>query len=267
MSHTLDDLVEQTQADGFWLPKETVVVDRPELRFTHTTVPRTELNMVVRIRERAAHGRPTDLGRLVAEVDEAHRTVPSRWLLAPRSQLDGLPARLQAHGWRLGPLHHLRALPVRTPTAPPLSQLRVEPVLDRKTLVDCIRTTELAFDLTPGPLSENRLIDELAAARGTRVFRFVVYDDTTGQPMASAGLNVYPQQGIGFLWGGGTHPDFRHRGAYRALLSARLDAARDHGCSHVAVYAREGTSDPILARLGFERHGTLHIWDRPHPAA
>ncbi len=258
MPPSMDDLVEQTQWDGFWLPPWATVVDRPELRYTHATVQQSVLNMVVRVRQPDGS---VDLSQLVDEVDRAHRSVPSQWLLAPRSQLPGLPVRLEAGGWQQGPAHHLRTRAVddRFSAA---NDLVVRPVDRAATLIDCIQTAEQAFGGPQTAISEARVADELAVLATGRARRFVVYDPGSDTPMASGGINLYPALQIGFLWAAGTHPDHRGRGAYRALLNARLACAQRAGCSHVAVYARFDTSDPILARLQFQRHGTLQIWER-----
>ena len=62
------------------------------------------------------------------------------------------------------------------------------------------------------------------------------------RPVSGGGLNLYPDLGFGFLWAGGTVPDGRGRGAYRALLGARVQAARDAGLRAVGLYARVNTS-------------------------
>ena len=53
-----------------------------------------------------------------------------------------------------------------------------------------------------------------------------------------------------YLSGGGTRPDQRGRGAYRALVRARWDAAVERGIPVLTVGAGE-MSRPILERLGF----------------
>lgn len=262
MVSDMDALVEQTQWDGFWLPPWARVVDRPELRYTTADVDQPALHLVLRVRDRDAEGGPVSLAALVDEVDAAHRGRSSRWMLAPGSQLPALPPLLERAGWRPEHLHHLRTLPVTAAAPPAPPGLEVRPVADRTTLVDCIGVTAAAFETDPGPLSTERVRDELGAIQRGRVHRFVVYDSASGTPLSSGGLNTYPRQGIGFLWGGGTVPTARGRGAYRALLQARLRRAARCGCTHVAVYARVDTSDPIVARLGFTRHGTLQTWHR-----
>ncbi len=53
-----------------------------------------------------------------------------------------------------------------------------------------------------------------------------------------------------YLAGGGTQPEHRGRGAYRALVRARWDAAVERGTPILTVGAGE-MSRPILERLGF----------------
>jgi GNAT superfamily N-acetyltransferase len=57
------------------------------------------------------------------------------------------------------------------------------------------------------------------------------------------------------LWGGGVVPEARGRGAYRAVLDARLRYAVDHGATLALVKGRVETSGPILRRAGFAAYG------------
>jgi predicted N-acetyltransferase YhbS len=52
------------------------------------------------------------------------------------------------------------------------------------------------------------------------------------------------------LWGGSVHPDWRHRGVYRASVAWRARLAVAHGKSALQADAAP-TSRPILERLGF----------------
>ena len=52
------------------------------------------------------------------------------------------------------------------------------------------------------------------------------------------------------LWGGGTLPDWRGRGVYRALVAHRANLAAERGFRFVQVDA-SSQSRPILERLGF----------------
>ncbi|HLW48141.1 MAG TPA: GNAT family N-acetyltransferase [bacterium] len=77
---------------------------------------------------------------------------------------------------------------------------------------------------------------------------YVAYVD--GRPVASARAEFPAQRSFVGLWGGGTIPEYRGRGIYRALVRARADDARRRGYPYLRVDARE-TSRPILERLGF----------------
>jgi GNAT superfamily N-acetyltransferase len=60
-----------------------------------------------------------------------------------------------------------------------------------------------------------------------------------------------------YLAGGGTLPNARGRGAYRALVRARWDHAVELGTPALVVHAQEA-SRPILEGLGFETVATIH---------
>jgi hypothetical protein len=70
-----------------------------------------------------------------------------------------------------------------------------------------------------------------------------------GRPVATA-TAVFAPAGV-LLIGGATLPEFRGRGAYRALVRARWDEAVRRG-SPAAVVQGGVQSGPILERLGFE---------------
>jgi GNAT superfamily N-acetyltransferase len=59
-----------------------------------------------------------------------------------------------------------------------------------------------------------------------------------------------------FLTGGGTRPSQRGRGAYRALVRARWEAAVEHG-TPVLTTSAGAMSRPILERLGFSTVGWI----------
>jgi hypothetical protein len=50
-------------------------------------------------------------------------------------------------------------------------------------------------------------------------------------------------------------PEARGRGAYRAVLDARLRYAVDHAATMALVKGRVATSGPVLRRAGFMAYG------------
>lgn len=67
--------------------------------------------------------------------------------------------------------------------------------------------------------------------------------------IVGSAASIYGASAV-FLSGGSTREDMRGRGAYRALVRARWDAAVEHGTPALTVGA-ESMSRPILERLGF----------------
>ena len=69
-------------------------------------------------------------------------------------------------------------------------------------------------------------------------------------PVCSARMDFYPGTDFASLWGGGTAPEWRGRGIYRALVSRRARTAAERGYRYLQVDASDD-SRPILQRLGF----------------
>jgi hypothetical protein len=82
------------------------------------------------------------------------------------------------------------------------------------------------------------------------------------EPVSAARVEFVTGADFAGLWGGGTLPQWRGRGLYRALVARRARMAADRGYRYVQVDALP-TSQPILDRLGFARLAstTPYIWD------
>jgi GNAT superfamily N-acetyltransferase len=96
---------------------------------------------------------------------------------------------------------------------------------------------------------------EVAAGGDRDIYRFLGRHD--GRAVACAGVTFEdsPYGVVAKLWGGAVVPDFRGRGAYRAVLHARLELACARGATLALVKAKIGTSSPILRRVGFTAYG------------
>jgi GNAT superfamily N-acetyltransferase len=73
------------------------------------------------------------------------------------------------------------------------------------------------------------------------------------RPAGTGGVTVADD--VARLWSGSVLEEHRGRGAYRALLAARLEYAARHGATMALVKGRVETSGPILRRAGFVAHG------------
>lgn len=87
--------------------------------------------------------------------------------------------------------------------------------------------------------------------------RFVAELD--GVPVGRAGLEIVGP--VARFWGTGVLPEHRRRGIYGALVLARCRAATELGAEIALVTARAGTSGPILKHHGFQRVGSLRVFE------
>ena len=175
------------------------------------------------------------------------------WRVGPDSSPSDLPDRLAARG-----LAHNVACGMARSAEMTAPELRVDEI-DESTLDLFTQTMAAGWNMDPASLAiVNRTalgLGQQDRARDTHELRaprhhlFLAYCD--GRPAATAGAVVFAKSV--YLLGGVTLPEFRGRGAYRALVAARLAFARARGIELATSHARAQTSAPILERLGFEQ--------------
>jgi hypothetical protein len=124
--------------------------------------------------------------------------------------------------------------------APPASEIEAREV---KSLDEYVEARRLARDVFASPLEDFEA--EFAAPHDP------VYAAWVDGRMASVGRATFTSVGV-YLTGGATAGWARGRGAYRAVVRARWDAAVGRGTPALAVGAG-AMSRPILERLGFEQ--------------
>jgi hypothetical protein len=190
-----------------------------------------------------------DVEDVVAEVAElVRRTGAARcsWWLTERSTPADIEERLLAAGLHRDDADHLHAGMLLT-TEPP----RVEGIEVRRieTLAEFAQARRLAIDAFANPHLPQPTDEAIATEWEHKVDP--VFAAWIGGRLASVGNVVFTRVG-GYLMGGSTAPWARGRGAYRAVVRARWDAALDRGTPALAVGAGP-MSRPILERLGFEQ--------------
>lgn len=248
--------IERTQWDLFWIPPDVTRVDRPELLFVSCARPSPYLNTVLRTRVSVA-----DVPRVIAEVEAAMAGRRARWLVPDTIDRAPLLRELRARGWAAADRHEVRALQVSAWERSAPVDVRAVDTMAR--MRDLCTVTDAAFGRAGARSEEELALDLRACTEGTRVHRFVAYD--RGVPVAAGGLTAFPDLGFGLLWAGGVVPGARGRGAYTAVLGARIARARALGLREVGLYARAETSAPIVARLGFGSFGEMEYWERSIP--
>jgi len=180
------------------------------------------------------------------------------WKVYAHDRPPGLPALLREEGFRPDEPETLVVLDLADgpTTAATGSELVVREVNDLRTFQEALLVSHAAF----GPSGPETLETYRERLSDPTARLFVAY---WGERPVSAGrLELAPARAFASLWGGGTVPEARHRGAYRALVEARADRARRSGYRYLTVDARE-TSRPILERLGFVALTGVQGWILP----
>ena len=148
--------------------------------------------------------------------------------------------------------------------APPSAGVLVREVATREGITTYADCAQRAWE-SPIPDIEAE-IDALAAAVAERTVRLFVVD-VDGVSVGSAA--TVARGDYAYLLGAAVEQKGRGRGAYRALVAARLAALDGEGIAYAVTHAREQTSAPILERLGFETLFRSQCWmlDPPPPRA
>jgi hypothetical protein len=257
----VDTRLELADLDTFWLPSDARRIWRADLAYIACDRDAPFLNCGLAMR-----ASDEDVPALLDEVAAAHARVRSRWKLCGGTSGPVLEAGLAARGYAATVEHRAFAIAPADYHRPVPDDVSVTEIAGLDDLVAATGVTSAAFGRST-PTNPALLAAELVDCTrpGRRILRFLARDRRSGQPLSSGGLNLYPRLGLGLLWAGGTVPAARGRGAYTALVAARLRAAAREGLDLVGVYARIDSSAPILARQGFAAHGPMTWWERPTP--
>jgi hypothetical protein len=192
--------------------------------------------------------RGDELDDAVAEVAAFLATSGTRrasWWLTERSTPGDLEEQLLARGLARSDADYLHAAMVlRRP--PPAATIEARPVATLDEFVEARRVGIAAFGDTATPAPTKAEL----AAEYERDLQPLFAAWVDGR-IASVGRAIFTHAGA-YLMGGATAEWARGRGAYRAVVRARWDAAVERGTPALAVGAGS-MSRPILARLGFEQ--------------
>jgi GNAT superfamily N-acetyltransferase len=211
------------------------------------------LATVIRPRFRSLEQASRLLPEIVAMQREAG--VPGiRWWCDPLTRPPELPDLLRSHGF--SPTWSTDAYYWACASDLPGDDPGIE-VVRSSDPADLDVYGELCKEATRIPAMEGR--DEAVPADERHPAQlFLAHID--GEPRAFGLLGWFGDRGV-FLCGAETHPDYRGRGAYRALLRARLSAARDAGAPYVYTMVKQETASPILRRLGLPFLGAFDRYE------
>jgi hypothetical protein len=249
-----NERLERSQWDFFWAPADAETIDRPEVAALRCPRKIAHLNAVTRTRAVPA--------RVDALVEEMQAWLPhdiARWMVPDTFDAQPLERALEASEWRPVGRYEARAMRPSDYARRTAHGFDVRRVDSLETLRDGVRVMSQAFGRDM-PFTEDELAADLrqCADPGGRIHRFVVYRGD--RPIASGGLNWYPELRFAFLWAGGTVPDARGAGAYTALVAERIRHAAAMGAEWAGLYAKDDTSAPIVARQGLACFGEMSYW-------
>jgi hypothetical protein len=186
------------------------------------------------------------------------RGLPFGWLVGPSSTPVDLPSRLIAFGFTTGMAMAgmaLRDLSVAIAQEPDVH------VREAKETDDDVLTH--IFSAGFGMPEEVSRIFLTAMRSGVGKHRQRLYLaslDGIEEPVAAAAAMYFAGTPIIMLGGAATLPEYRSRGAYRALLARRLADARVDGREAAVIQAVRTTSAPICGRIGMVEMCALHMY-------
>ncbi|MGW2225870.1 GNAT family N-acetyltransferase [Streptomyces formicae] len=174
------------------------------------------------------------------------------WKLYSHDRPADLAQRLVAAGFVADPTETLMVAETDAlPAGPELPEgVRLLPVTDAKGVRLMARAHTAAFGEGEAALGERigkQVLAQLAEAPDDIVAVVAMAGDL---PVCGARMELCPGTEFAGLWGGGTAPQWRGRGIYRALVAYRARIAAERGYRYLQVDASDD-SRPILDRLGF----------------
>lgn len=136
-------------------------------------------------------------------------------------------------------------------SVPPPDGVRIDAVTTAADVEELVRLHDLVFG------GEHASVGvEVSASLGAAEPACVAFLARAGDVVVSAGrVEFHADTEFASIWGGGTLPDWRGRGIFRAQVARRAALAQDRGFHYLQVDAMPA-SRPILERVGFTETAT-----------
>jgi len=159
-----------------------------------------------------------------------------------------LSERLLAAGLTSGPAETLMVAEIADLAldVPPPTGVELQPVLDERGVQALVQVHDDVFGEDHSALGRT-LLAALTQAHPSTV---AVIASVEGAAVAGGRVELPAGTDFASIWGGGTVPDWRGRGIFRALVAHRAALAAARGFRYLQVDA-SSESRPILRRLGF----------------
>ena len=251
--------IQKAMARFWWCPDSYTVVDRAELGYVID--PTGVGNQVTRIDDQHP-----ELEALVTEFSRAYQGSYNSVITFPEQNAT-LFELLSREGYRPTHRHDIRYQLLDRYTPREKTAIKTVIVQTREDLLRLLKTTPRAFGKPYVAEPEDSLLHMLKEyntekPRAIRVLGLEEGGEEEEYALGAGGMSLFEDLKIATLFGGGTIPEARYRGVYSALVEARLQYAKERGMQAVGIYARHGTSAPIVAKQGFVKCGEMHYWER-----
>jgi hypothetical protein len=190
----------------------------------------------------------------------AKLTRPWEWKHYSYDQPSNLPDRLLAAGFTPEPAETLLVAEIAhlTLDVPPPAGVGLRRVVNEQDVEALVLVHDEVFG-GDNSFVGRRLLAGLARQPSTAAAVVAV----AGQiPIAAGRVEFHPGTDFASLWGGGTVPAWRGRGAFRSLVAQRASLASARGFRYLLVDA-SADSRPILERLGFVELATTTPFMHP----
>ena len=203
-----DEVLERASGDSWWMPARVVRVVRPEISYTYDPEGESLYCDIQWIDPTLS-----SYDALIQEVMDAHRPCGHcAFLLSSITASTPLIDALKSKGFALIENADAWTIDVHAPRPPIPDDIEVRRVQNLGEIRDMEQVMDQCFPLFERS-NEETLHRNLQATQGddARCWRFVAYDRLSQSPLATAALNLYPEQKLGFMWGGSTIPQARQR--------------------------------------------------------
>lgn len=201
----------------------------------------------------------TEADAVIEEMIDACRRhgVAGSWHLGPSMRPVDLGARLQAKGLRPDGTEPGMALDLSTMAEVPTpAHLQIRRVDDRQNLADWVTTLGAGFGEGPHEAAWVGQMYERIGLDQDQTWRH--YLARLGdRPVATTSL--FFAAGVVGVYFVSTHPEARGRGIGAAITAAALRDTADLGY-RTAVLNSSAAGHPVYRRLGFQDHGSFHIF-------
>lgn len=258
---TIQIKLRTAMTDMWWALPSLTIINRPDIYYSID--PADNWNVVGYINSHSVV-----LPKLIDEVSLYHKGYTSTYVTYPDHDIR-LFSLLSQAGYQSKAIHDIQYLPVKNYKHEQNPRITTKIVTKKDELIFLEKTEAKVFNTTHQLKSdeEYEYILQEYQRKKPRAIRMIAFDMTTRQPVGCGSMSLFEELDICLFFAGGTIPEFRNKGVYSALISARIQYAKQRGISVAGVFARQQSSAPITNKQGFVKCGEMTYWKRTNSSS